>query len=456
MPRRATWGASASGDLVLVAVVGAGPAGCAAAHVLGARGHDVVLIEGEPEIGGRATTLREDGFTIDTGAFYVCNFYRRTLELIEASGHSDALVAMPRETGLFDRDWGHRRWVVGSPGALLRAPGLSPLDRLRVAAVFGIKSLSRLDGYDTEALAHVDSGESVAGWARRAMGERALDRFIRPSFEPWWLFPCENAAASVCQFTIRDAPGMALFAIRGGTDSICDWFASGADVRLGVRASRISAVASGVEVQMADGETIEADACVVATDAPTAAALLAGEPCARRLERVPYAAVAHVSLVYDQDCWGDCPYSTHPARPGEHRAGTVALVAHKLEELVPTGAQVIDVYLNDRTSRAITSSGEAIAIARAEAQEFLGVPVGEPDRAHVFARERAIVMPPPGHYAEMVKAQRELPDRLRLAGDYLSVSVLEGAVRSGERAAVEIGELGGSVRRASAAIEGHS
>ncbi len=402
------------------------------------RGHEVVLIEGAPKIGGRTTTLRDDGFTIDTGAFYVCNFYRRTLELIEATGNSGELVSMPRETGLFDRDWGHRRWVVGSPAALVRAPGLSPLDRLRVAIVFAAKSLSRLDGYDTAALAGIDSGDTVAGWAQRAVGQRALDRFIRPSFEPWWLFPCENAAASVCQFTIRDAPGMQLFAIRGGTDRICDWFAAGADVRVGVNASAVKVEADAVQIQMAEGESIEADAAVVATDARTAASLLASQPCARRLERVPYASVAHVSLVYDKDQWPESPYSTHPARPGEHRAGTVALVAHKLSELVPRGAQVIDVYLNDRTSRAITSDEEAVAIATAEAGEFLGSPVPDPDRAHVFARDRAIVMPPPGHYAEMVKATRELPDRVRLAGDYLSVSVVEGAVRSGDRAAAEL------------------
>lgn len=428
-----------------VAVVGAGPAGCAASFQLTRRGHEVVLIEASPQIGGRTTTLHEHGFAIDTGAFYICSFYRHTLALIEAAGHTHELKTMPRETGLFARDWGHMRWIVGSPTALLAAPGLKWRDRLRIAIVSGHKSLhqarSDFDGYDLDCLARADSGETVAEWGRRTMGARGLEHFVRPSFEPWYLYAAESAAAPLCQFTIRDAPGMELYAIHGGTDRICTWLAEGADLQLGVAASAVKASEGRVVVQMVEEAAIEADAAVIATDAHTAAHLLDGEPCARRLESVRYGAVAHVSLVYDRDQWQDCPYSTHPARPREHRAGTVALAAKKLPHLVPVGAQVIDVYLNDRTSRALTGREEAIAIARAEAAEFLDAPVPEPDRAHVFMRERAIVMPTPGVYAELSKACRELPERVRLAGDYLAASVIEAAVRSGERAAAEIAAI---------------
>ena len=50
-----------------VAVIGAGPAGCAAAYVLARRGLDPLLIEAQNSVGGRTRTDKEDGFIIDTG-----------------------------------------------------------------------------------------------------------------------------------------------------------------------------------------------------------------------------------------------------------------------------------------------------------------------------------------------------------------------------------------------------
>ncbi|HEX8065570.1 MAG TPA: FAD-dependent oxidoreductase [Thermoleophilaceae bacterium] len=419
-------------------VVGGGPAGCAAAYGLRRRGHEVTLVEAAPELGGRAWTLRDGDFTIDTGAFYVCNFYRRTLELIDELGRRDRLVPMPRETGLYDRERGRWRWVVGSPVSLLRFPGLGVRDKLRVAAGFRAKSLSRLDAHDTEALAAADTGETVADWSRRVLGERGFEAYIRPSFEPWWLFECERGAATVLTSFIPDSSGMELLAIRGGTDSLCHWLADGVEVRCGAAATALEVGQHGVEVELEGGETVGAEVAVVATDAHAAAGLVPDERTSQRLAGVGYAAVTHVSLVYERGRWGDRPYSTHPARPGRHRAGTVARVAGKLAESVPPGADVIDVYFNDRASRSM-GEDDAVAAARDEAAEFLGAEVPEPVRSHVFARERAIVVPGPGHYAEMVKVRRELPARLRLAGDYFSVTVVESAIRSGDRAARELG-----------------
>ena len=37
-----------------VAVIGAGPAGCTAAHTLGKQGHEVLLFEAQDHVGGRA------------------------------------------------------------------------------------------------------------------------------------------------------------------------------------------------------------------------------------------------------------------------------------------------------------------------------------------------------------------------------------------------------------------
>ena len=51
-----------------VAVVGAGMAGLAAAGELRRAGLAVRVFESEPQVGGRTTSFRHDGYTVDTGA----------------------------------------------------------------------------------------------------------------------------------------------------------------------------------------------------------------------------------------------------------------------------------------------------------------------------------------------------------------------------------------------------
>ena len=49
------------------AVLGAGPAGLTAAHLLGSRGCAGVVFEADSQVGGIAKTVKHDGFRFDLG-----------------------------------------------------------------------------------------------------------------------------------------------------------------------------------------------------------------------------------------------------------------------------------------------------------------------------------------------------------------------------------------------------
>ena len=83
-----------------IAVVGAGPSGAAAAHALAIKGHDVLVLEGQKYVGGRTHCFRKNGFTLDTGAGFVTNFYPRLMSLSHDLEFNSSIQEMNRVSGL--------------------------------------------------------------------------------------------------------------------------------------------------------------------------------------------------------------------------------------------------------------------------------------------------------------------------------------------------------------------
>jgi len=66
-----------------VVIIGAGPGGLASAMLLAGAGYDVTVLERQPRVGGRTTTIGENGFRFDLGPTFF--LYPRVLESIFAS-----------------------------------------------------------------------------------------------------------------------------------------------------------------------------------------------------------------------------------------------------------------------------------------------------------------------------------------------------------------------------------
>ncbi|HEV2999377.1 MAG TPA: NAD(P)/FAD-dependent oxidoreductase [Solirubrobacteraceae bacterium] len=420
-----------------VIVVGAGPAGCTAAYRLSRMGHDVCVLEAEPRVGGRTWTLRHDGFTIDTGAFYFGHFYERTLSLLGELGERRLVTLMEDTSGLFHAGRVHP-WKPASPLSVARLPNARWTTKLRAFAVLSYYALRAPDAFDLDALAAADSGETVADWARRRLGDDGLEHVARPTFEPYWLYPPEEGVALALTTFLRHTPNLKLLALPAGTGSLCESLVRDVRVELGVPVLAVRAERDGVAVETADGER-RAEGVVVATDANAAAGLLKGWAGAQALARVPYARNVHVACGYrvPTDRLARFPATIKPASPATEPVAAVGILSRKAPGLVASGSEVVDVYFGERASAAMREE-DAGRLAHEAAQRFLDADLPEPAFAHVFHRERAIVKPPPGHYGRMRDALRRLPPRVALAGDYLSAGIVEGAVHSGERAAAAL------------------
>ena len=100
-----------------VVIVGAGPGGLAAALLLRKSGVQVTVVEKRPDIGGRTSTIHQDGFKFDTGPTFF--LYPRVLkEIFGAAGYDlDREVPMSR----LDPQY---RLVFGGGGELLATPNV--------------------------------------------------------------------------------------------------------------------------------------------------------------------------------------------------------------------------------------------------------------------------------------------------------------------------------------------
>lgn len=89
-----------------IAIIGAGCSGLAAAHELRDAGYTVTIFEQSQEVGGRATTRVQQGFTYDYGAQYIKRGNPISISLITERFRLDDLIDIAKPVWIFNRD-GH-------------------------------------------------------------------------------------------------------------------------------------------------------------------------------------------------------------------------------------------------------------------------------------------------------------------------------------------------------------
>jgi protoporphyrinogen oxidase len=152
-----------------VAVVGAGLLGLAAAHRLARAGAAVTVYERDAGLGGLAGTTPLDGIPIDRFYHVTLPTDERVLELAGELGLSDRLRFRRSGVGFYHQG---RLASMSTPGELLRFPGLSPLDRLRLVAFVARCQMGR----DYARLEDV----RLEDWMVRLCGRRTWEVLWRP------------------------------------------------------------------------------------------------------------------------------------------------------------------------------------------------------------------------------------------------------------------------------------
>lgn len=416
-------------------VVGGGVSGCAAAQRLHELGHPVTLLEAADHLGGRAHTMREGGFSAETGGDTVLSFYSGTRGLMERLGMVGALKSFNHASSLHD---GERLHAIraGSPLSYAGTPLLGVRDKVKLAAGYlRASNAPRANLFDGVDVAGMNGDGSLADWARAHFGENALKYLVRPAVESRWYFSCDELPASFGRELIRRAPLTRFYCVTDGMSSLLAKMIRGVEVMTSVRVGRVEAGAGGVRIT-GNGDRIDAAGAIIATDAPAAAELL--PPSYSQVEalaRSRYSRNVRVLFGYRHDAWADhSPASINPVIGNGYPIATVSLVSRKSSGLVPAGSEVVAVHLTGQASRQL-SDGEAVSAAREAIVRFLPAAEQDPLFVRAVRWERALPIPQPEQLLSLARARESIHSRLALAGDYFSLPTIESAVRSGQRAA---------------------
>ena len=253
---------------VEVVVVGAGLAGLSAATRLAAAGRDVHLVDAADHPGGRLTTDRIDGFTVDRGFQVLNTGYPRAADL-----DLPALDLGWFWTGAVIRVAGRAHRVVDPrrhPTAVVDTVR-APIGTVLQEAAIGLFS-ARAGYLPVDRLLRAPERSAEEALRRAGVGEVALERFFRP-FLSGVLLESELATSSryldlLWRSFVRGRIGLPARGMQAVGEQLAD--------RLPAPARHLSTEVTGVTgttVRTAAGRT-RADAVVVATDPATAGRLL--------------------------------------------------------------------------------------------------------------------------------------------------------------------------------------
>jgi oxygen-dependent protoporphyrinogen oxidase len=419
-------------------VVGAGPAGLSAAYRLANAGVRVTVVESDSAIGGRTRTERVGGFIINTGASFLTSFFDATLGL--ARELRLEMATAESEPGVVATPVGKLPLDLHSPFRVVTFPLISWLSKVRTASLFARVLLNRRSHIgDLNSLARMDRGGSVERWGRRWLGQTAYDYLLRSGIEPFFYFGAEEASAALGKALMRHALKWDIQIPTRGMGELCDALAQRLTVRTGCAAHAIEERESSVAVHHAGG-TVEADYAVLAIPA---SAIVRLDGTISDLDRTDLATVRYVPNIvvffgYERPITVQFP-SVSPAGPGRHAIARVRTTSTWAPQYVPQGNELLSIYVTSwRSAELLDDSRDKIVKAvRADVEEIFGR-LADPDWIRVYPRSEAMVLPEPLHFRRMQAFQRRRRQRVLYAGDWLTGSTIEGAVRTGLAAAERI------------------
>lgn len=429
-------------------MIGAGPAGLAAAWSLAGAGVSVTVYERSDRAGGLLRSDTLDGVPLDVAVQLLGSYYRETIRLADEAGGSGLLARSPGRDAL----WRGGRVHGISYGSVVSMASSSALPmglKLQLASrylTFLRRHARELDPAEPIRAAALDQ-ESIADWGLRELGEDFVELLAYPQLASYYGLTPSGTSAGFYHSLARAGLDLQLYAVRGGMGElpaavVRGLEARGAQLRTGLEVLGLGAGPEGVEVEWSDGVQRH-DAAILAVPAPVVGELLRPTgPLHDWLRGVHFAdeAVAALSLArpLPADYFGLSFPRTAP--PGDKLAA-ICVQGRKGAGLDVSGREALVLVPSPAVMPQVVAASprEALELLLPSLELVYPGIRQEITRARVYRLPDGRVLFYPGYLEHLRRFDPKwLPPRLELAGDYLVAPTVEGAVRSGRRAAARL------------------
>lgn len=300
-----------------IAIIGAGLCGLTAAHTLAQSGRSLAVLEASDTPGGVIRSIREDGYLVEAGPTTFQSTGQALMDLCQALDLPPvAATPSAKKRYLFLK--GRLTPLPMNPLQFITSPVLSWRGKIRLAQEPWIQPLAGIQE------------ESVAAFVRRRLGPEVLENLVGPflsgvyagdpeALSVFATFPrlteWEESAGSIVRGAIQarkqskkavspKAP-YALMSFEGGMAALPQRLAETlppGNLRLSTRVQALEKTDKGFLLRLSSGESLEAQAVVMATPAQAAAHLI--EPLssnlATQLRNIPYAPIAVVHFGFER------------------------------------------------------------------------------------------------------------------------------------------------------------
>jgi len=446
-----------------VIVIGAGLAGLAAAWELDEAGHEVTVLEAKSCPGGRVHTLREpfagDLFA-DAGAAGFSKTYTEANRYIDALGLERTPWAWPDLPRLYHLN-GKRLTARANqptewPYDLSEGEqGVGPMGLMK-KYLFGTlpKQIGTPEAWNQPPLSDLDE-VSLADYLReQGASEGAVELIADTQFFGARMERTSTLSSALAEFGLFF--GGAPFVLKGGNDRLPTGMADklGQSMHYGVEVTGLRDTGQGVEVTAERGERAEiyeADRAVCAVPLGVLRDLTVEPtiPSAKRsaLSAVPYVDATRTFLQVKRAFWYDEGNTGNAST--DLPIGTV--YRHPMEDAAgPDQRAIVEGYtIGDAATRQATRSDDELIEHVVEHMDRVHPGIAEQVEGAVvkaWGRDPYAVghvsWPAPGDVTGHLEALQQPLGRIHFAGEHTTVlrGTMEGALRSGIRAATEVNE----------------